>query len=310
MPFTTPSCPGGSDGTVRALVTGGTPPYSFLWIPGASTDSVITGIAADIWKVIVTDHHNCTATNSINVPEPSDFEVYPYVFDATCNGSSNGSATVSVTGGTAPYSYKWSNQSSGPVLMNASDNTYTVTITDANQCTFLSSVVVIQPLPLQVNTTVTNSSGSNGTATASVSGGTTPYSYSWSNEESAPVDTDLAPSQYSITVTDANGCTAFATVTVPFGVGIAAIGNGLFNFSVFPNPSSGLVGLEFSCTSGVMRGEISIADLSGRIVYREQETIGDRVQKILDANSFSPGLYTVQLSAGGCSLRQKLIIAR
>ena len=134
-----------------------------------------------------------------------------------CNGGNNGSATVGVTNGTAPFTYTWSNSVTGATAANLSAGTYGVTATDAAGETGTLNIVISQPTSLKANLSSTNessSSANNGSAASQPSGGTPPYSYSWSNGATSATLNNLDSGSYAVTVTDANGCTATGAVLV------------------------------------------------------------------------------------------------
>ncbi|MBK8846375.1 MAG: SprB repeat-containing protein [Bacteroidetes bacterium] len=135
----------------------------------------------------------------------------------TCKGTATGSASVVSSGGTSPYTYQWSN---GVTISNNTGlmaGTYTATVTDANGCTKTCSYTVTQPSALTATCSGTNVScngGTNGSASVTASGGTTPYSYVWSNGKTTAANNNLAAGTYTVTVTDANGCTKTCSYTV------------------------------------------------------------------------------------------------
>ena len=134
--------------------------------------------------------------------------------DVSCNGGNDGSATATATGGTGSYTYSWSNGASGATATGLSAGSYTVTVDDGSN-TATANVSISEPSAVSVSITGTNANGgNNGSATASASGGTPGYTYSWSNGGTGATISGLAPGNYTVTATDANGCTATNTVTI------------------------------------------------------------------------------------------------
>ena len=318
---TNASCNGVADGTIGVNATGGSAPYTYEWSNGATTASV-SAVAAGNYSVTVTDANGCTATCQTTVGEPTALIADCTSIDGTCNNNNEASASVSVSGGDAPYSYDWSNGATTASIENLTAGTYSVTVTDANGCPADCSVTVsvtpccnvtdggeiagsqencgpfdpaaitsITPatgglgdleyiwlmndenVPLNngnngwveiagsnsetydpgmltettcfircarregctvyvgesnvicitVNPTVevvcnpTNGDCSNngvGAVSTSITGGTAPFTYAWSNGATTAGISGLTPGQYSVTVTDANGCVADCSVTI------------------------------------------------------------------------------------------------
>ncbi len=212
------SCNGGNDGGATASATGGTAPYTYVWSNAATTASIV-GVAAGTYDVTITDANGCTDEASVIITEPAGL-VASGVVDAnvSCNGGSNGGATASATGGTAPYTYVWSNAATTASIVGVAAGTYDVTITDANGCTDEASVIITEPAGLVasgvVDANVSCNGGSNGGATASATGGTAPYTYVWSNAATTASIVGVAAGTYNVTITDANGCTDAASVTI------------------------------------------------------------------------------------------------
>ena len=212
------TCNGFSNGGASASATGGTAPYNYLWSNAATTAS-ITGVVAGTYTVTITDNNGCTSTSSSMITEPTVL-VSTTVVDSnvTCNGFSDGGASASATGGTAPYSYAWSNTATTASITAVVAGTYTVTITDNNGCTSSSSVTIAEPT-LLVSTTVVDSNATcdalaNGGATVAATGGTTPYTYLWSTSETSTSITSISAGNYDVTVTDANGCLSTSSVVI------------------------------------------------------------------------------------------------
>ena len=213
------SCNGGTNGIAGVTVTGGTAPYTYSWAPSGGTGATATGLAAGTYTVTITDANACQITRSFTITEPTALSATTSSTNVSCNGGSNGSATVTVTGGTGAYTYLWA--PSGGTAATASGlaaGNYTVTITDANMCQITRTVSVTQPSPIVIVPSQSNVSctgGSNGSATVGVSGGAGNYTFSWApSGGTGATATGLAAGTYTVTVTDANSCTATQSFTI------------------------------------------------------------------------------------------------
>ena len=218
------SCSGANNGTATASGSGGTSPYTYIWSNGGIT-AIISGLGAGTYNVTVTDANGCTATASTTVGSLSGITATASSTDESCNGSSDGTATASGFGGTSPYTYAWSNGGNTATISGLGAGTYDVTVTDANGCsaTALTTVGIASSITASTSSTDENCSGANdGTATASGSGGTSPYTYAWSNGGTTATISGLGAGTYDVTVTDANGCVATASATVGSLSGITA----------------------------------------------------------------------------------------
>ncbi len=210
------SCFGFSDGTATVVPAGGTPAYSYQWSDGQATQTA-TGLAAGTYSVTVTDANGCTANASATVGQPTLLTASIQGTDLLCNGDNSGTADLTAAGGTAPYSYLWSNGASTEDISGLAAGNYSATVTDANGCTASASVIINEPPLLIASAIATDASCfgfSDGTATVVPAGGTPAYSYQWSDGQATQTATGLAAGTYSVTVTDANGCTANASATV------------------------------------------------------------------------------------------------
>jgi hypothetical protein len=219
------SCNGGTNGSATVTAAGGTAPYTYAWSDaGAQTTSAATGLAAGSYTVTITDANSCTQTAVATITEPTAITAnITATTDVSCNGGTNGNATVTAAGGTAPYTYAWSD--AGAQTTSAATGlaagSYTVTITDNNSCTQTAVTTIIEPTLLTASITATTNvscnGGSNGSATVTAGGGTTPYTYAWSNGAVSSSVSGLIAASYTVTVTDNNGCTqtAVADITEP-----------------------------------------------------------------------------------------------
>ncbi|MFM9007600.1 MAG: PKD domain-containing protein [Bacteroidota bacterium] len=200
---------GSANGVASVIASGGTGGFSYAWSSGAS-GATSTGLMPGPYGVTVTDASGCTASGSISVLSPSSLSIQTSSTPTSCNGGSNGTASVVAIGGNPGYTYAWSTGSAIPFTTGLVAGTYTVTVTDADGCSLQQPVVVSQPtaLVLQTSATDANCGASNGSATVSAAGATAPYQYLWSNASAVAQAVNLAPGSYTVTVTDANGCTA------------------------------------------------------------------------------------------------------
>ena len=202
-------CTGDSTGSVDALVSGGTAPYTYLWSNGETTED-ITNIPSGNYTLDVTDNNGCGFTITTTVTEPLDsLSVNLVSFDADCFGAPTGSILGSVTGGTAPYSYLWSNGASTDDLANLTAGVYTITVTDDHNCVVSVSDTVNHPDEVLLSDThvdVLCFGESTGSIDLSVTGGIPSYSFVWSNGETTEVINGIPAGIYDVDVFDDNGC--------------------------------------------------------------------------------------------------------
>ena len=230
------NCGGVNNGSATVYATGGTTPYSYLWSNGM-TGSAVTNLASGTYTVTVTDNAGCTALIPVTIGiDPAPVATITSVTNVTCYGSYSGTATVTVTNGTAPYSYNWSNGQTTQTATGLAAGVYYCTIHDANGCMAVtSSVTITQPIQLAATLTVNNVNCTGmplGSASVSVTGGTPPYHYAWSTGAVSSSVSNLAQGGYSLTVTDANSCMStgspfyFTVGQDPVPVADAIIGSG------------------------------------------------------------------------------------
>ncbi|MDH3246541.1 MAG: hypothetical protein OEM26_18115, partial [Saprospiraceae bacterium] len=235
------SCFGAADGSAQSLPSGGQAPYNFLWSTGATTNT-ITALGPGDYQVTVTDATGCIESGALTINEPALLTSFINSTDESLPGAGDGSADFTVSGGTTPYSYLWSNGETTEDLSGLTGNgtTYQVTVTDDNGCS-LTDVVTINtgclpagsacddgnpdtfndtedgdcnctgiPCPaIDLGLTASNVScfgAADGSAQSLPSGGEAPYVFLWSTGATTNVITALDPGDYQLTVTDANGC--------------------------------------------------------------------------------------------------------
>jgi gliding motility-associated-like protein len=215
--FTNVGCSGGADGTATATTAGGTSPYTYLWSPGGFSTASISGLSIGAYTVVVTDAHGCTNTATANISQPPILAITSVTVPANC-GLPNGSATVTGSGGFAPYTWTWSGGQTTSSVTGLAAGTYTVTIHDLNLCTQSVPVTIANNAgPVATISSFVNvgcNGGNTGSATISTTGGALPFVYLWSNGQTTPTATNLIAGIYSVTATDANGCAATSNVTI------------------------------------------------------------------------------------------------
>ncbi|MFN6065512.1 MAG: Ig-like domain-containing protein, partial [Bacteroidota bacterium] len=206
----------GNTGSITTIGKGGTGAYTYAWSSGPSTAS-LSSIAAGAYTVTLTDANSCQVIQPFTITAPSTLAATAAAVDVSCNAGTNGKVNLSVTGGSTPYRYLWNNGATTQNIQGLTAATYTVTVTDANNCSVIVSQAVTQLPALAISESITAvlcNSGNNGAINITASGGRTPYTYAWSNGVTTEDLTGLTAQAYVVTVTDANGCTFNKTITV------------------------------------------------------------------------------------------------
>lgn len=221
--ITQPSC-GNADGAIDVTVTGGAPPYVFQWTQNGTTLPVFTedliGIPAGTYTLVVTDVNGCTASTFFSLISQNDVTLNGVVTQASCFGANSGAIDMTPSGGLPPYAYFWSNGSATQDIATLTAGAYTVTVTDNSGCIKTAGFTVGQPAQISIQKSVTNVlcfGGNTGAIDLTVSGGTPPYTYLWNHNSNTQDISNLSAGTYTVTVTDANGCTRVNTSVVTQG---------------------------------------------------------------------------------------------
>jgi hypothetical protein len=213
------SCFGNCDVSIAILeVVNGTAPFSYLWTTGETT-STIENLCAGIYGVTVTDGNGCIVSAEYEIFQPEELLPNASATGETSQGANDGTATASPSGGIEPYSYLWSNGSTDQTITGLIPGDYIVTVTDGNFCTAVQTVTVdaFGSCALEIQAEITNASCfgvCDGIITLTVLNATEPVEYFWSNGASTSQIIDLCAIDWSVTVTDADGCILTATYTV------------------------------------------------------------------------------------------------
>lgn len=272
------NCPGGSTGAITAFATSGVAPFTFAWSNGA-TGASISGLPPGAYSVTLTDANGCTAVTTGTVTQPPALSLNMNPANPTCAGLNNGSISATASGGSPPYTYQWSTGQTGPFIVNLPPGVYSVTATDAHGCPISATRTLVQQSNLTVGalgTPETCPDFNNGFLTVSANNGVTPYSYLWSNGATTQVVTNVSPGSYSVTVTDALGCTGTANATV----------------QAAPNFLIQVQGQNISVCGGA-NGSATVNILSGAGPFSYNWSNGATSQSI---SNLGPGSYSVTVT--------------
>ncbi|MDF2449864.1 MAG: hypothetical protein K0R26_2368 [Bacteroidota bacterium] len=216
---TAPGC-GSSNGTATVTANGGTPGYTYSWTPNGGSGSSASNLTAGPNSVLVTDSKGCSVTLTLNLNSTSGPTI-SVVSQASvsCFGASTGSATINATGGSSAYSYTWSpGNLTGSTQNSLAAGIYTIVVRDGSGCTGSGTISITQPslaLSAPVFNSPTGCGTSVGSATVTPSGGTPGYTYSWSpSGANTAVISNLSAGNYTVKVTDANGCQTTSVTTI------------------------------------------------------------------------------------------------
>jgi gliding motility-associated-like protein len=285
-------CFGSATGKADVMATGGTPPYTYSWnsTPVQNTKQAV-GLVAGTYTVTVKDNNGCTNAFTATVTQPTQLLASTSKTNVSCNGGSNGTATVIATGSTSPYTYSWNTTPAQTTLTatGLSAGVYSVTVTDPNGCTVTTSETIGEPSPLDVNVNIVDvacNGGANGSVTAIPAGGTSPYVYSWNT---TPVRTtatinNLLPGTYTVLVTDAKGCTKSSTTNV--------VQPSILTASIIPT--------HVSCFGGA-NGSLSLTPIGGTAPYTQVWNTTP-AQTAATISGLTVGSYSVTVTDGkGCT---------
>lgn len=263
----------------------------------------------------VTDNNGCQASDTLNITVFEVPAITANVDEASCEDASDGAIDISVTGGTAPYSFSWSNGANTEDLNGVASGTYTVTVTDVNGCTQDANITIgvsVNPVSVaSVVTPATNAAIGDGAIDLTVTGGVPPYQFTWSNGATTEDVSGLTPGTYEVTIIDAAGCSYvfFYEVGARFGVGVdpAMLDK---NITLYPNPTSDVINVDIEV--GTLNAEMtmSVYDVLGRKVYEVNDAFTGTYQQQIEMSNWSSGQYMVRFIINGEQVTKKFILAR
>ncbi len=298
----------GETGSAQASVLDlGTAPYSYEWSDALSqTTETATNLNVGTYTVTITGANGKMGIASAMVDEPTQLNVSNVVTDVTCVNGDNGAINVGVTGGTPGYSYLWSNGTTTEINENLSADTYSLTVTDANNCELVKPFTVNENAVAIVTTTdevatAQCASCPTGYINLTTTGGDGSFTYAWSHGPVTEDVSDLLPDTYTVTITDGNNCESTEEFVVgAWAVGVNNINNeASFNFS--PNPSTGIVFIKGS-------EQINIFNLLGDIVHSSNNL--NKQEDSIDLSNLQNGVYFISNTVGEVTNASKLIIRK
>lgn len=309
-------CASDENGVLDVNASGGS--GSFVYIFGGDTTEtmVFDGLAPGDYEVTVLDSDGCTATAEAMVGDASPIVVNITVANVSCNGEGDGELNINATGGTDVFEYSLDNVVFGvsPEFTNLDPSVYNVYVIDSNGCVANDQVTLVEPDPLSLTGTASNETADgaeDGSIDVDVSGGNGGYEFSWSGPDGySSLDEDidgLSAGDYTLTVTDANGC----ETSEVFGVAVGIVEfTGVAAFVAFPNPSAGLFSVEWIGESSA-RWDWAVVDMQGRVVKSGQwNGVGLGQTLVLDLSEQSNGAYTLQANNGREKAMLRLLIQR
>ncbi len=304
------------NGSATATASGGSGGFTYVWSTNpAQTNATATNLAAGSYTVTATSSNGCTASTTASISNNTATVTVDITTNAVTSCTApNGNAVAVATGGTQPYTYAWDSGQNTSTLNNLSAGVYSVTVEDANGCEGSDNATVgtniNQP---SVSTTVTNETSVNandGSATAAGSSGTAPYTYAWSTNpaQTGATATSLDAGNYTVTLTDANGCTASATAVVGTGVGIALPAD-VTLLSIFPNPTTDVVNIQMELKE-INRVKIEWFNVLGESVIVREFTKVNAVNERFSLGMLPEGMYMARITVGNETVTGRITVVR
>ncbi len=287
---------GQQNGTAAAVASGGNGTYTYYWSNGATIVNNID-LSAGSYSVTVTDGHSCTGTGTAQVTATSAPSSALNPINGTCQISPQ--INLTIQGGTQPYTFQWSNGATSQNLQSIAAGSYTVTITDANGCKNINTASVTDNSSVNVtfNSQNPTQGNSDGSITANPSGGTSPYTYSWSNGALTASVSNLPAGVYAVTITDQTGCIKIASVTLGNPNGVVQVKD-IALIKVFPNPAHDICNIQLDL-SKAQNIEMKMFNSIGQEVWTKHYNDFKQGTETVDVSKLALGVYIVQIQLNG-----------
>ncbi len=297
-------------GAILLAVSGGTSPYTYVWSNGGVTDS-LSGLPAGMYSVSVTDAQGCVGLETFQLTAPAELTLSTVnTNNLSCHDDNSGSIEIAVAGGTGGNVFTWTGlpNAIGPIVENLPAGSYSVTVEDDASCVKTLSFTLTEPDPIAITFQFTGETAydqKDGSALANPSGGTTPYTFAWSNGATTDLIEDLEPGWYVLTLTDANGCVSVDSVEVPAVALSIEDRLGIQAFGIAPNPSQGAISITWDL-GYQQSAQLRLRDLRGALV-QDWGSIGVRGE-IRTTLGLPAGMYLIEMVTTRGIGHRKLII--
>jgi gliding motility-associated-like protein len=268
------SCFGLSDGSAAVTASGGTTPYTYSWSPSGGSGAAATGLAAGTYTVTVTDNTSCVGSTTVTIGEPNAIVVTETIVDANC-GATDGSISLAAIGGSSPYTFAWTpNGETSNSISGIAAGSYSVTVTDDNGCTTTENYTVLNIGSIPITVSPVSTTINQGESVQLQASGATTYSWSPTTGLSCsdcpnPIATPNLTTTYTVTGTDAFGCTGTAQTTIS----IVTLCGDLFVPTVFTPNDQGPAANNILCIHGNCIAELkySVFNRWGEVVFTTED---------------------------------------
>jgi hypothetical protein len=303
-----PAC-NASDGSISLNINSNGGQLTYTWSQDPNLNSSIAdNLSEGNYSVIVTDEHKCSAETSVDLIDQGQ-RISSTSNSVLCNSGNSGDIDLTISGGTAPYTYLWITGQTTEDLSNLTAGNYKCEVTDAAGC--IKSVELVVNEPAEINAIIdavdSQKGKDNGSASVNPTGGIAPYSYLWNNGANTQSIINLAPADYVVTVTDSNECQKIYTATISELVGTNDLSI-LNNINLYPNPTFGTFTIS-ARFSELITSDLTVFDLLGNTVYKKRIE-GKEIDEHIDLSVFPQGSYFVRISTDKGQHTEKLNIVK
>ncbi len=326
-----PTCNGSTDGSIDITISGGTiaTNYTYSWSTTDGSGLVAdaedqTGLGAGTYDLTVTDDNLCTVTASISINEPTVINLESSdAINPTCNGSTDGSIDITISGGTIAtnYTYSWATTDGSGLVADAEDQTglsagtYNVTATDDNSCASAFAIVLDDPLEISIDsensTDASSQTTADGTITVVASGGTGTLTYDLNPGDDSNITgifNSVLPGDYTVDVTDDNSCGPVTSNTITVGF-LDAIDDLIISdkIKLYPNPTSAKLNVEIDFEIDDIY-KIEILTISGQVLFNKEIKSHGITKEELDLSNYPKGIYFIRIYNNQFIFKEKILL--